>query len=96
MNNIGFIVIVTTILHALMDWIKTAWAGQKQAKCISMAVSTLGAAALVITFQLDLLVALGLTTDITHIGGVFAAVAIAAGSELIRELIQKVSGTKAK
>ena len=86
MNNTEFIFIVSTILWLIIDWAKPMWANLKHEKYISMGVALVGAAALTVTFNLDLLVAFQLTEVVTVVGGVFAALAITAGSGLINEI----------
>lgn len=90
MKDIGFILIVSTILWLLVDWLKPIWEASGASRYISMAVAAVGAAALVLTFRLDLLVAIGLTEQASVVGQVFAGLSITAGSGLINEIIKAV------
>ena len=47
MKDIGFILIVSTILWLLVDWLKPIWEASGASRYISMAVAAVGAAALV-------------------------------------------------
>lgn len=92
--NIAFLLIVSSIMWLIIDWLKPMWASVPFAKYISMGVALVGAVALTLTFNLDLFVALELAAEPTIVGGVFAALTVTAGSGLINEIIKAVGGTK--
>ena len=92
--NIGFLLIVSTIMWLIIDWAKPLWTAVPFAKYINMGVALVGAVALTLTFNLDLFVALELAAEPTIIGGVFAALTVTAGSGLINEIIKGVGGAK--
>lgn len=95
MDEMTTIVLLSTIMWLLVDWLKPIWEKVSFAKYITMLVALAGSVAMTLTFGLDLLVAVGVSTSETVIGYIFAALAMTAGSGLINEIIKRVSGTKA-
>lgn len=94
MEGITTILMLSTIMWLLVDWLKPLWAKAKLGKYITMVVALVGSVALTFTFSLDLLVAVGLATENTIVGAVFAALAMTAGSGLINEVVKAISGNK--
>lgn len=92
--NIAFLLIVSSIMWLIIDWLKPMWEAVDFAKYISMGVALVGAVALTLTFNLDLFVALELAAEPTIVGGVFAALTVTAGSGLINEIIKGVGAPK--
>lgn len=90
MNTIQSIVIVSTILWLLVDWLKPIWENVSISRYLTMAVALIGAIGLVLTFKFDLFVALDISEASTIIGEVFAVLSITAGSGLINEIIKAV------
>lgn len=90
MNTLQFILVVSTILWLLIDWLKPIWEKVSFSRYVSMMVALIGAIALVVTFKLDLLVALNVAEETTLIGEIFAALSITAGSGLINEILKAV------
>lgn len=93
MNSIQFILVTSTILWLLVDWVKPMWENLTISRYLTMGIAAVGAVALVITFDLDLLVALNLTEQMSVVGKVFAAMAMTAGSGLINEIIKAISNS---
>ncbi len=85
-NSFEFILAVAGIMWLFIDWAKPLWTSSAYARYISIAVALAGAAAITATFGLDLLVAIGIAADVTIVGHVFAALAIAAGSALLNQI----------
>lgn len=94
MNEMTTIVILSTILWLLVDWLKPLWEQVKGAKYITMGIALVGAIAITVTFGLDLLLAIGVSNEYTVIGAVFAALSMTAGSGMLNEIIKAISGTK--
>lgn len=90
MNTLQFILVVSTILWLLIDWLKPIWEKVSFSRYVSMAIAFIGAVALVMTFKLDLFVALNIAEETTLIGEIFAALSITAGSGLINEILKAV------
>lgn len=94
MNEITTILLLSTIMWLLIDWLKPLWEKAKAAKYITMAVAFVGSVGMTLTFHLDLLVAVGIAQNTTVMGGVFAALAMTAGSGLINEIVKAIAGAK--
>lgn len=94
MNELTTILMLSTIMWLLVDWLKPLWENVSAAKYITMAVALAGSIAMTLTFGLDLLVAVGISQNATVIGSVFAALAMTAGSGLINEIVKAISGQK--
>lgn len=94
MNDMTSIILLSTIMWLLVDWLKPLWEKLSFGKYITMAVALLGSVAMTFTFGLDLLLAIGVSAEPTVIGSVFAAVAMTAGSGLINEIVKALGGNK--
>ena len=94
MDELNTIITLSTIMWLLVDWLKPLWEKVSFAKYITMAVALVGSVAMTLTFGLDLLIAVGVAEKGTAIGGVFAALAMTAGSGLINEIVKAISGAK--
>lgn len=94
MNEMTTIIILSTILWLIVDWLKPLWEKVNGAKYITMALALVGSVAITFTFKLDLLLAIGVSDQYTVIGAVFAALSMTAGSGMLNEIIKAISGTK--
>lgn len=81
------LLMLSTIIWYLIDRFKGLWENLSWGKYITIAVSCLLSLAVVLTFRLDLVVALGATETVTVIGEVFAVLGLMGGSSAISELI---------
>ena len=82
----------SAILWVFIDRAKKLWSGVSWGKWITTAAALAGGFLLAYGYGLDLLQAVGLTEGVSLGGQIFAALAVAAGSSCINELIEKVQG----
>lgn len=89
MSMIAIIVSLATIMWYVIDNLKEKlWAGTKYSSYITIAVSALGSFALVFSYGLDIIFALGLVESVTVIGEIITALAMMAGSAVVSEIVE--------
>lgn len=86
------ILMFSAILWVFLDRAKKLWAEISWGKWITTGTAMVAGFLLAFGYGLDLLLAVGLTQAVTIGGQIFAALAVAAGSSCINELIEKVQG----
>lgn len=84
------------IIWILIDRFKPMWEGSKFKSYITSAIALLMGGAVAIVYQLDIIVALGLSDVASPLGIIFTALALMGGSSCIAEIMERISGKKAK
>lgn len=90
-STISLLVSLAIIMWQLIDWMKLNWESVSFARELTIGVALVLSIGLTLTFSLDLFVALSLATEPTIVGGVFAALALTAGSGFINEVVKKIN-----
>ena len=84
------------IIWILIDRFKPTWEGSKFKSYITSAIALLMGGAVAIVYQLDIIVALGLSDVASPLGIIFTALALMGGSSCIAEIMERIAGKKAK
>lgn len=84
------------IIWILIDRFKQMWGGSKFKSYITSAIALLMGGAVAVVYQLDIIVALGLSDVASPLGIIFTALALMGGSSCIAEIMERISGQKAK
>ena len=66
------------------------WESVSWGKYITIAVAALGSFGLVFSFNLDIIAALGLVSEMTIAGNIITALVLMSGSSAISEIISKI------
>lgn len=82
------------IIWILIDRFKPMWEGSKFKSYITSAIALLMGGAVAIVYQLDIIVALGLSDVASPLGIIFTALALMGGSSCIAEIMERISGKK--
>lgn len=82
------------IIWILIDRFKPMWEGSKFKSYITSAIALLMGGAVAIVYQLDIIVALGLSDVASPLGIIFTALALMGGSSCIAEIMERISGQK--
>ncbi len=82
------------IIWILIDRFKPMWEGSKFKSYITSAIALLMGGAVAIVYQLDIIVALGLSDVASPLGIIFTALALMGGSSCIAEIMERISGAK--
>ena len=86
------IMVFSVIMWTLIDRVKKLWEGVPWGKWLTTGLAVETGFLLAFGYNLDLLLAAGLTERITVGGQIFAGLALAAGSSCINELLEKMRG----
>ena len=90
MEALTLILALSGILWYCIDRFKPMWENLSWGKYITMAVAAAGSFALVFSFGLDLIAALGLVAEVTVAGEIITGLALMSGSSAISEIISKI------
>ena len=82
------------IIWILIDRFKPMWESSKFKSYITSAIALLMGGAVAIVYQLDIIVALGLSDVASPLGIIFTALALMGGSSCIAEIMERISGQK--
>lgn len=94
MEMLSLIIALSAIMWYVVDRFKPLWENLKYGKYITMAVSAAFAIGLVLSFGIDIVVALGLVSASTAMGKVITVLALMSGSSAVSEIIERVKGGK--
>lgn len=94
MNELSTILMMSTIMWLIIDWFKPAWESLSVARYISIGVALVLSIVVTVSFNLDLLVATGLSAEHTVVGNIYAVLSMTAGSGLINEIMKAISSVK--
>lgn len=92
MNSLTLILTLSAIIWYVIDRIKVIWSEIPYGKYITTAVAGLLGAAMVFGYNLDLICAVGLISEITIIGKLMTVLAFMCGSSAISEIIARIKG----
>mgnify|MGYP000074364700 CR=1 FL=1 len=90
MDMIGLITALSVIMWYLIDRIKPLWSEVKYGKYITIALAAVFGFALVFSFGLDLIVGLGLWSEVTLMGQFITGLTLMAGSSVVSEIIELI------
>lgn len=89
MNSLALILMLDIILWYVIDNLKdNIWGGYKFSNYITIAVAAAGSFAIIFGYNLDLICALGITTEISIVGKALTALTMMGGSAAVSELIE--------
>jgi hypothetical protein len=90
MNSLTLILTLSAIIWYVIDRIKVIWSEKPYGKYITTAMAGLLGAAMVFGYNLDLICAVGLITEVTIIGKLMTVLAFMCGSSAISEIIARI------
>ena len=85
----------SAVLWVFLDRSKKIWAQVSWGNWLTISLAAATGLILAFGYKLDLLMAVGLTRELTVGGQIFAGLAVAAGSSCIHELLEKVQDKEA-
>lgn len=89
MDSLTLILTMCTVLWYAIDNLKeNIWGGLAYSNYITIAVAAIGSFALSFGYNLDLLCAVGLVTDISTLGKIITALSMMGGSALVSEIVE--------
>ena len=95
MENLSIVAIFSTIIWYLIDRGKDAfWGKYSWGKWVTIGLSAILSAACVFCFNMDLIMALGLTETSSVMGQILTVLILMSGSSGVSEVIQRVRGEK--
>ena len=94
MDALTLIVALSAVLWYCIDRFKPLWENLTWGRYITMAVAAAGAFGLVFSFNLDLVAALNLITDITMAGKILTGLVLMSGSSAMSEIIAKIKNNQ--
>lgn len=94
MDSLTLIVALSAVLWYCIDRLKPMWADVSWGKYITMLVAAAGSFGLVFGFNLDILVAVALSSDVTVIGKIITGLLFMSGSSAISEIVEKIKAHK--
>ena len=90
MDALALIIALSAVLWYCVDRFKPMWESVSWGKYITIAVAALGSFGLVFSFNLDIVAALGLVSEMTIAGNIITALVLMSGSSAISEIISKI------
>ena len=90
MDALALIIALSAVLWYCVDRFKPMWENVSWGKYITIAVAALGSFGLVFSFNLDIIAALGLVSEMTIAGNIITALVLMSGSSAISEIISKI------
>ena len=90
MDALALIIALSAVLWYCVDRFKPMWVSVSWGKYITIAVAALGSFGLVFSFNLDIIAALGLVSEMTIAGNIITALVLMSGSSAISEIISKI------
>ena len=79
------------IIWILIDRFKGMWSGSKYKSYITSAIALLMGGAVAVFYQLDIVVALGLSESVSPLGIILTALSLMGGSSCIAEIMQRIT-----
>jgi len=90
MEMVGIIVAISIVIWYIIDRFKPLWSTLPGAKFITIIIAGILGAIAVITFNLDILYAAGIVSEITTFGMICTTALYMAGSSAFAELIERL------
>lgn len=92
MELLSMILMLSALMWYVIDRAKVMWADLSWGKYITMLVSACFGAAICYGYKLDIVYALGLSSDINIVGQALTVLVLMSGSSAVSEIIAKVKG----
>ena len=89
MNSITLIMALSAIIWYVIDRTKPMWADKSWGKYITTVVAGVLGAAVVFGYELDLVCAMGMATEVSVVGQVITVLSLMCGSSAISEIITR-------
>ena len=90
MEALSLIIALSAVLWYCIDRFKPMWENLSWGKYMTMLVAAVGSFALVFSFNLDIIAAIELVSEITVAGKVLTSLVLMSGSSAISEIITKI------
>lgn len=90
MDALTLIVALSAVLWYCVDRFKPMWENVSWGRYITMLIAAVGSFSLVFSFNLDLVAALELVSEITIAGKILTGLVLMSGSSAISEIIAKI------
>jgi hypothetical protein len=90
MEALSLIIALSAVLWYCIDRFKPMWENLSWGKYMTMLVAAVGSFALVFSFNLDIIAAIELVSEITVAGKVLTGLVLMSGSSAISEIIAKI------
>lgn len=90
MSSIALILALSAIIWYVIDRCKVMWAGVPYGKYITTAAAGALGAAVVFGYNLDLIFAMGIVSEISIVGKLITVFAFMCGSSAISEIIARI------
>lgn len=90
MDALTLIIALSAVLWYCVDRFKPMWENVSWGKYITMLIAAVGSFSLVFSFNLDLVAALELVSEITIAGKILTGLVLMSGSSAISEIIAKI------
>lgn len=90
MEALSLIIALSAVLWYCIDRFKPMWENLSWGKYMTMLVAAVGSFALVFSFNLDIIAAIELVSEITIAGKVLTGLVLMSGSSAISEIITKI------
>ena len=90
MDALTLIIALSAVLWYCVDRFKPMWENVSWGKYITMLIAAAGSFGLVFSFNLDLVAALELVSEITVAGKILTGLVLMSGSSAISEIIAKI------
>lgn len=89
MSTLMIIVTLSAIMWYIIDNLKEKiWGGTAFSSYITIAVAAIGSFVLAFGYDLDIICALGIVSEVTAIGQVITALAMMSGSAVVSEIVE--------
>lgn len=92
MGVLGIILAISAVIWYIIDRFKPLWTKAKGSKYITIGISAILGTIATVTFNLDILVATGIVTEITFFGMLCTVLLYMAGSSAFAEVIERIKG----
>ena len=96
MENLTLIIALSAVLWFIVDKFKPLWSEKSFGKWITIAVAAIGSVGLTFSFDLDIICACGLVSNLTIAGQIITCFILMSGSSAVAEIIERIKGTNAK
>lgn len=92
MSSIALILALSAIIWYVIDRFKVVWSDKPYGKYITTGAAGALGAAMVFGYNLDLICAMGIVTEISIVGKLMTVLAFMCGSSAISEIIARIKG----
>ena len=92
MGSIALILALSAIIWYVIDRFKATWEDYSWGKYVTSAVAGALGAAVVFSYNLDLVQAMGIVPEATIVGQVLTILSLMCGSSAISEIVSRIKG----